>query len=196
MFEYHAAAATDKTHIDASLDRFLASVERRAFKMALLGCGNRDDALDIVQDSMMKLVRKYRDRPAQEWTPLFYSILQSTLTDWHRRRAVRLRWSGFLSFVRGSDSEYDAEDIDAIQHAPDGDLPAIHDALDNTRAMQKLEHLVAKLPLRQQQTFILRAWEGLSVEETAEVMGCGQGSVKTHYSRAVQTLRQSMEDFL
>jgi len=196
MFEFHAAAAPEKTQIEAALDRFLAGVERRAFKMALLGCGNRDDALDIVQDSMLKLVRKYRDKPAEDWTPLFYSILQSTLNDWHRRRKVRARWSGLLAMVRGGDNDHDHEDADPMQQAPDAYAPTAPQALDNQRAMRNLEQQVAKLPLRQQQTFILRAWEGMSVEQTAEVMGCSQGSVKTQYSRAVQTLRQSLEEFL
>ena len=196
MFDFHAAAAPDKTQIEADLNQFLAGVERRAYKIALLGCGNSDDALDIVQDSMMKLVRKYRNKPAEEWTPLFYSILQSTLNDWHRRHKVRARWSGFIAKVRGREQEAEHEDIDPIQQAADPVSVTAGESLDNERAMHKLEQHVAKLPLRQQQTFILRVWEGLSVEQTAEVMGCGTGSVKTHYSRAVQALRQSLEEFL
>lgn len=196
MFEFDAAAATDKIHPEAELDRFLASVERRAYQMALLGCGHREDALDIVQDSMMKLVRKYRQKPAEEWKPLFYSILQSTLNDYHRRHKVRTRWSGFLAMVRGGDKDSDQDDVDPIQQAPDITIAAPGQSLDNDRAMARLQQHVAKLPLRQQQTFILRAWEGMNVEQTAKVMGCGQGSVKTHYSRAVQSLRQSMEEFL
>jgi len=196
MFEFHAAAASDNTQSEANLDRFLASVERRAYQMALLGCGNREDALDIVQDSMMKLVRKYRDKPEQEWTPLFYSILQSTLNDWYRRHKVRAKWSGFVALVRGDKDGDSVDEVDAIQQAPDHNAQAVDESLDSERAINSLRDQVAKLPLRQQQTFILRAWEGLSVEQTAAVMGCSQGSIKTHYSRAVQTLRQTLEDFL
>lgn len=194
MFETQDAAAAANT--DVQLDRFLASVERRAYQMALLGCGHREDALDIVQDSMFKLVKKYRDKPSEQWKPLFYRILQSTLNDWYRRKYVRNKWSGWFGGGRaqGQDDDPGAEDL--MQQASDVDAASIAELLDNDKAMQALQAHVAALPMRQQQTFILRAWEGMNVEQTAEIMGCGQGSIKTHYSRAVNSLRKSLEEFL
>ncbi|MEQ8485152.1 MAG: RNA polymerase sigma factor [Pseudomonadales bacterium] len=171
----------------ADMNAFLASVEKRAFHLARFAVGHSDDALDIVQDAMLALVRRYGDRPRDEWRPLFFRILQSRIGDHHRRSSVRRRWFGWLG--GGPD-----EDGDGFDQVPD---PAAIDpaaSLDQDGAADAVGTAVSSLPLRQQQAFLLRTLEGLSVAETAAAMGCSQGSVKTHYSRAVQTLRQSLQE--
>ena len=172
---------------NAALDRFLASVERRALRMAEFATGSRDEALDIVQDAMLVLVRRYGRRGESDWPPLFHRILQSRILDWHRRHKVRNRWLAWL----GPDSDDDEDPLAAL---PDPGARRPEDELGNTRAGAALEAALQRLPLRQQQAFLLRTWEGLDVAETAAAMGCSEGSVKTHYSRAVHTLRELLED--
>ena len=184
------------------LDRFLQDVERRAYRMAFIACGNRDDALDIVQDAMIKLAQKYSDRQESEWGPLFYRIVQSTILDWYRREKVRHSWRALMKFTGvgkfASSDKMDKGDESRIGDpleegvAAPGDCPTTR--LVNERSMVALDDALNRLPLRQQQAFLLRIWEGLSVEETAQAMNCSQGSVKTHFSRAVHTLRGQLED--
>ncbi len=171
-----------------ALDQFLASVEKRAFKMAQLGLRNDDDALDAVQDSMMKLVQSYSARPEAEWTPLFFRILTNRVRDLQRRRTVRGRIMAWLPL---SDPEDDGEPFDPVAQAPSPDAtPAKRLELDE--AIGVLETAVAGLPPRQQQAFLLRNFEGLDVAQTASAMGCSEGSVKTHYFRALGTLREKL----
>lgn len=155
--------------------------------MAELAVGNRDDALDIVQESMLTLVRHYAGRGEAEWGPLFQCCLHSRINDWHRRSSVRNRLRVFLSF--GKDEE---EEGDALDRLPD---PSVLDPvrkLADGQAMQRLERALQALPLRQRQAFLLRVWEGLDVKQTAQAMQCSEGSVKTHYFRAVQSLREQL----
>ncbi|OGI52268.1 MAG: RNA polymerase sigma factor [Candidatus Muproteobacteria bacterium RIFCSPHIGHO2_12_FULL_60_33] len=173
-----------------ALDRFLAGVERRAFVMARLATGNADDAHDIVQDAMLTLVSRYASRGEQEWGPLFHTILQSRIIDWHRRSKVRNR----LRVWFGKRDEDDEDD--PLQNIVDGRSPDPPAQLKDKQAMAALEAAIHKLPPRQQQAFLLRAWEGLDVAQTAHAMKCSEGSVKTHYSRAVHTLREQLEDHL
>jgi RNA polymerase sigma-70 factor (ECF subfamily) len=171
-----------------ALDQFLASVEKRAFKIAQLGLRNDDDALDAVQDAMMKLVQSYASRGIDEWRPLFYRILSNRIHDMQRRRTVRGRIMAWLP-VR-TDEE---RDFDPIEQAPSLDAgPAKRLELDE--AIGALEVAVAGLPPRQQQAFLLRNFEGLDVSDTASAMGCSEGSVKTHYFRALETLRAKLGD--
>jgi RNA polymerase sigma-70 factor, ECF subfamily len=168
-----------------ALDQFLASVEKRAFKIAQLGLRNDDDALDAVQDAMMKLVQSYGSRSADEWRPLFYRILTNRVRDMQRRRTVRGRIMAWLP-AGASDDEDDT--FDPIAQAPSHEAtPARRLELDE--AIGVLETAVAALPARQQQAFLLRNFEGLDVSDTAQAMGCSEGSVKTHYFRALETLR-------
>ena len=169
------------------LEAFLASVEKSAFHIARLATRDADEALDIVQEAMIKLVRKYASRPAQEWKPLFYRILNNRVTDWHRRRAVRNRVMAFLP--AGRDDDYDV-----IAEAPDPRARTPLEALHTDAAMDALGDAVADLPRRQREAFLLRNLEGLDVAETAAAMGCSAGSVKTHYSRAVHRLRALLGD--
>ena len=170
-----------------ALDQFLSSVEKRAFKIAQLGLRNHDDALDAVQDAMMKLVQSYAARPAGEWRPLFYRILANCIRDMQRRRTVRGRIMAWLPMRDGDDDE----EFDAIAQASSPDAgPAKRLELDE--AIGVLETAVGELPPRQQQAFLLRNFEGLDVNETASAMGCSEGSVKTHYFRALENLRAKL----
>jgi len=167
-----------------ALEQFLASVEKRAFKIAQLGLRNDDDALDAVQDAMMKLVQSYASRNAEEWRPLFYRILTNRIHDLQRRRTVRGR---IMAWLPARDPE-DDEELDPIAQAPSHE-PHPEKRLELDEAIGVLETAVAALPARQQQAFLLRNFEGLDVAQTASAMGCSEGSVKTHYFRALETLR-------
>jgi RNA polymerase sigma-70 factor (ECF subfamily) len=178
--------ASGEGFLDATreLERFLKDVERRAFRIAEIALRNPDDALDVVQESMIQLARSYGDRPGEQWKPLFYRILQNRIHDWRRRRQTRSRviawWTGGIA------QEDDAPDpIDAAVSTDAGP----QERLEQGEAMGALEQALAALPARQQQVFLLRALEGMDVAETAAAMGCSQGSVKTHYFRALQALR-------
>lgn len=168
-----------------ALERFLASVEKRAFRIAQIATSDSDEAFDIVQDAMYKLVEKYSGKNEEEWPPLFHRILQSRIRDWYRRNTVRNRFRSWLS-SSNDDNE------DPIQTVEDmaGRNPEMQ--LQSGRSMEALETALQHLPLRQQQAFILRAWEGLNVRETASAMSCAEGSVKTHYSRAIHSLRETL----
>ncbi len=169
---------------ERQLNQFLAGVERRALRFAEIAVRDRDEALDLVQDAMIKLARNYAAHPEDEWTPLFYRILQNGIRDWHRRQMVRNRV--MMWFGRSSTTE---EDYDPIAQAADPMGRTPDEQIEARQAMQTLEHAVAALPARQREAFMLRAFEGLDVAATAIAMGCSGGSVKTHYSRAVHTLR-------
>ncbi|MEM7208195.1 MAG: RNA polymerase sigma factor [Pseudomonadota bacterium] len=171
-----------------NLDDFLASVERRAYRIAYIASGNREDALDLVQDAMCKLVEKYSAKPAAEWGALFHRILQSKIRDRYRRESVRNRFRVWLG-GQADDGFSDIEQL-AVETLEQPPVRA-----DDQSAMRQLDAALHALPLRQQQAFLLRAWEGLSTRETAAAMSCSEGSVKTHYSRAVHTLRDQLEDY-
>lgn len=171
------------------LNQFLAQVERRALRIAEIGVRDRDEALDIVQDAMIKLARNYSERSKEEWTPLFYRILQNGVRDWHRRQVVRNRVMGWIGRKPSGDNDYDV-----IAAAPDPIGRTPDEELQNNEAMQRLETAMHDLPTRQREAFMLRMFEGLDVAGTAVAMGCSQGSVKTHYSRAVHSLRETLED--
>ncbi len=161
-------------------------MERRAYHMAYIATGNRADALDLVQEAMCKLVQHYRRRPAEQWPALFQRILQSKIRDGYRRQRVRQafqRWFG----NQGLDSPAELSLLQRHDPGPEHGSRGL-------QALSALEQALAKLPLRQQQAFLLRQWEGLDVAATAAAMGCSQGSVKTHYARAVRNLRQQLED--
>lgn len=168
-----------------ALDRFLASIERRAFRMAVLATGQEEEAHDLVQESMLKLVERYHRRDEGEWGPLFHRILQSKIRDWYRRTKVRNRWRVWL----GRDED-ESEQDDPLESIADAAAPSVEHQLKTKRAAAALDEALRNLPLRQQQVFLLRAWEELDVAQTAAAMGCSEGSVKTHYFRAVHTLRK------
>ena len=185
---------TDSSEHDESraraLNQFLASVELRAFKIAQAALRHEDDALDAVQDAMLQLARAYANRPAQEWKPLFYRILENRIRDMQRRRTVRGRVLAWLP-SRGEDDE---EEPDPISQAPSPE-PQPPRRLELEEAVGALEKAVEQLPPRQRQAFLLRSLEGMDVAQTAAAMGCSEGSVKTHYFRALQTLRAQLGEF-
>ena len=167
-----------------TLEQFLASIEQRAYRMAVIAIGDREEALDVVQDAMTRLVQKYADRGADEWPLLFHRILQNTIRDWYRRSKLR---NGLRQLFNWQDN-----DDDPIDSLPDRMDVSPERSLGNQQDMAALERALQDLSLRQQQVFLLRAWEGLDVSQTAKAMGCSEGSVKTHYSRAVHSLREKL----
>ncbi len=174
------------------LNAFLASVEKRAFKRAVYAVRNDDAALDIVQDAMMRLAEKYADRPAAEWPLLFQRILSNATMDWFRRQKVHNAVVTHLPDLEGD--EPGGVDLLEALHAIEGTL-GTESAFDATARHQMLgliEDAVMDLPARQREAFLLRYWEEFDVAETAEVMGCSQGSVKTHCSRAVSALATAL----
>ncbi len=178
------ALATEK-----ELSDFLKSVEKRAFKRSVYHVRDEDAALDIVQDSMMKLAEHYADKPINELPMLFQRILSNTTLDWFRRQKTKnALFSNFNDFE--SDSGTDEMDFLDIK-APEHDTLMGESAEQNfshTQNVQEIEEEIKKLPARQREAFLLRYWEELDVSETASAMGCSQGSVKTHCSRAIQAL--------
>jgi RNA polymerase sigma-70 factor (ECF subfamily) len=177
------------------LSDFLASVERRAFKQAVFAVKNEESALDVVQDTMLKLAEKYADRPIEELPLLFQRILQNNIRDWFRRSKVRSTWTTLFSSFRsnndGEDDEFDIlETLAADKPLNVPVSPA--NQLEQSQVMEIIERAVEKLPRRQREAFMLRYWEELDVAETAKAMGCSQGSVKTHCSRAVHALSTSL----
>ena len=170
------------------MDQFLAGVEQSAFRIARYHLGDADEALDVVQDAMISLVRRYAKRSPEDWKPLFFKILQNRIRDMQRKRSVRARVMGFLP---GSFRE-DSAEADPIQQAADRDAPDPGKQLALDDAMAGLDRAISELPARQREAFLLRTLESLSVEETATAMGCSEGSVKTHYSRAVHKLRAEL----
>lgn len=172
----------------ASLEHFLAGLGTRAFRFAELGLRQRDDALDAVQDAMMKMLA-YRDRPAAEWTPLFWRILRSRIVDIQRRRTFRLRWLK-PSYDRLAADGYE-QDSASIDWADDGPDPSrTHDGRE---AYSRLAEALQTLPRRQREAFTLRILEELDVATTARAMGCSEGAVKTHLSRAREALQRQLE---
>lgn len=174
------------------LSDFLRDVERRAFKQTVYAVRDEHIALDIVQDSMLKLAEKYADKPATEYPMLFQRILQNTMKDFWRRQKVRNLWTTLLSsFGAGKDGEEDSDPLDTIDVGDESDNPQVQ--LERSQTMKIIEKALEKLPARQREAFVLRYWEDMDVAETAQMMGCSQGSVKTHCSRALHTMAALLE---
>lgn len=174
-----------------ALNQFLASVELKAFKIAQSALRHEHDALDAVQDAMLQLARAYAHRPAQEWRPLFYRILENRIRDMQRRRTVRARIMAWLPTHRDEDDE---EGIDPISQAASDEVAPVR-RLELDEAMNALEQALHDLPNRQRQAFLLRNLEGMDVAEVAAAMGCSEGSVKTHHFRALKALRARLGEF-
>jgi RNA polymerase sigma-70 factor (ECF subfamily) len=167
----------------------LASVERRAFKQAVFAVRDDEAALDIVQDSMLKLSESYAERPAEELPMLFQRILQNTIRDWFRRQKVRSTWTTLFSSFGSKDDDDDHDFLESLEAENTSSVPVSPaDQLEQAQVLKVIEESVARLPGRQREAFMLRYWEELDVAETAAAMGCSEGSVKTHCSRAVAAL--------
>lgn len=177
----------DPAPLHASLEGFLAAVERRALRMAEIATRDRDEALDLVQDAMLRLVRGYADRPAAEWPPLFHRILTNRIRDWQRGRRLRAR---VFFWQRRADDEDDPPDVLDSQADPDAREGGAE--LESEQLLARLEAALRRLPDRQREAFQLRVWEGLGVDDTARAMGCSAGSVKTHLFRAMQALEAEL----
>jgi len=177
------------------LNEFLRSVEKRAFKRAVFAVRDEEAALDIVQDAMMRLAEHYAGRPAAELPLLFQRILSNATLDWFRRQKVQRGVMRNLSEFEGND---DDEDFDLLEtlHAVEGSLgtESAADTVSRSQTLKLIEAAVQSLPDRQREAFLLRYWEEFDVAETAAVMGCSEGSVKTHCSRAVQALAKALRD--
>ncbi len=168
---------------------FLASVERRAFKQCVYAVHEEQAALDIVQDSMMKLAEKYAQRPPAELPLLFQRILQNTIRDHFRRTKVRSTWTTLLSNLGMGGEDDDADPLETLEVEGNSNVPASPaEQLEQSQVMAAIEEAVKALPGRQREAFMLRYWEELDVSETAKAMGCSEGSVKTHCSRATHAL--------
>jgi RNA polymerase sigma-70 factor (ECF subfamily) len=176
------------------LSDFLSQVERRAFKQAAYAVRDDHLALDIVQNSMLKLAEKYHQRPSEEFPMLFQRILQNSIRDHFRRQKVRNLWTTMLSSFSGShDDNGDEHDpLETLARHDDDGRDNPQNQLEREQTLAIIEAALHKLPLRQREAFILRYWEDMNVAETAAIMGCSEGSVKTHCSRAVHALAAAL----
>lgn len=167
-------------------------MERRAFKQAAYAVQDDHAALDIVQDAMLKLAEKYGDKPETEFPMLFQRILQNTIRDYYRRQKVRSLWTTLLSALSPSDDE-DADPLETLATEHLSNTPTPHGEVEQTQLRKALEKEIEKLPPRQREAFLMRYWEEMDIAETATAMGCSEGSVKTHCSRATHTLAEALK---
>lgn len=179
---------------DKELSDFLENVERRAFKQALYAVRKDESALDIVQDAMIKLAVKYGDKPAAELPLLFQRILQNTIHDYFRHEKVRDTWvSLFSNLIRRSEGNEDFDLLETYQSEEgSGTTESGEDKVGRDQTLAAIDEEVQKLPARQREAFLMRYWQDMDVAETAAAMGCSEGSVKTHCSRATHTLAQAL----
>ncbi len=176
------------------LSDFLASVERRAYKQGLFAVRDEHVALDIVQDAMLKLAEKYGDRPQEELPMLFQRILQNTIRDFYRRQKVRSTWTTLMSSLVPLHDEGDTDPLDTLQDDDNkSQSPRPDAALEQSQLLVIIETEINKLPARQREAFLLRYLEDMDTAETAAAMGCSEGSVKTHCSRATHTLAAALK---
>lgn len=183
-----ASARSAKTlATERELSDFLGQVERRAFKQAVFAVRDTHTALDIVQDAMFKLTDRYRDRPGEELPLLFQRILQNTIRDFYRRQKVRSTWTTLFSSFRSREHGEEYDFLESLE-VESGKEEEPERRLERAQVVTAIEEALQRLPARQRQAFILRYWEELDVAETASAMGCSQGSVKTHCSRATHSI--------
>jgi RNA polymerase sigma-70 factor, ECF subfamily len=187
---------SEATHLASrgELETFLKSIERRAFKQAVFALRDEEAALDIVQDAMLRLSEKYGHRPQAELPLLFHRILQNAVRDWFRRQKVRSLWTTLLSSLTGGSDDEDRDPLETLETAAGASTQgAPAEQFEQSQVLEIIEQELARLPERQRQAFIMRYWEELDVAETAKVMGCSEGSVKTHCSRATHALALALK---
>ena len=178
---------------EQELSDFLKSVEKRAFKRSVYHVRDDEAALDIVQDSMMKLAHSYGDKPASEFPMLFQRILSNTTLDWFRRRKTRSALFSNMSDFESAGEDGDFDILETLESLSDSEgTESAQDATERAQILHEIEAEVKQLPGRQREAFLMRYWEEMDVSETAIAMGCSEGSVKTHCSRAVHALSKAL----
>lgn len=183
-----AAVTQPESSTSMTMEEFLISIEKRAYKMIELSVRDPGEAMDILQECMIKLVTHYQEHDCTQWKPIFYKMLQNKIRDWHRHQKVK----NVLFFWRG---EQDNTEVhwDSSRTEYRGELKTPTEQIEKDQQQADVLRALSELSVKQQQCFILRSWEGLSVAETASIMGCSEGSVKTHYFRAVSKIKQMLE---
>jgi RNA polymerase sigma-70 factor (ECF subfamily) len=174
-----AQSQAESLDCNEQLNRFFIEHEKKAYTLAFMSLKNQDDALDVLQDVMIKFVEKYKHKQYQVWAPLFYRMVQNRITDFHRKKTQKNKYFSFFS----------NEDENHIENIADENLPTIISMIDSHMKINNLQNALETLSTRQLQAFMCRIWEGLSVSQTAQSMKCSQGSVKTHLFRAVKQLK-------
>ncbi len=167
----------------ANLEQFFIAVQRKAYTMAYMSVSHQHEALDIVQDAMEKMLRSYAKKPSHEWRALFFRVLHNQIVDWYRKNAIKNK----LFFWQRAQ-----EDVDMLEQVAATSEYAPEDQVTAEQSQQQILTVLKQLPIRQKQCFMLRQWQGLSTKETAEIMGCSEGCVKTHLHRAVKALEQAI----
>lgn len=190
--EVDASTADSLESSEQRLNLFIKQVSGRALIMMEAATGHHDVARDLVQESFIALHQHYAKRPVSEWTPLFYTILNNRLMDWRRQETRKQKRFGWLRPAVAED-EQEALDSSLLIEDEHNINPA--DFLNQEFTLQEIQKAISRLPLRQQQAFVLRAWENMDTKTTASIMDCSEGSVKTHYHRAIQTLRLHLSQF-
>lgn len=185
MMALQAAFSVTTNHL-SDLNQFLIANEKRAYRMALSAVGDPEEALEIVQDGMLKLARLYAKKTEKEWHILFHRIIQSRIRDWYRRQKVRRAAMGWLPY------QSEEDESDPFQQVVTPGTHSPEDLTSSNQIMKQLDKAIQKLPTRQREAFFLRCWEGMSTSETAQTMKISEGSVKTHYSRALNALRNAL----
>ncbi len=180
-------ASTLKSTAESRLKNFMQEVTGRALVMMESATqGQHGIAMDLVQEAFISLHKSYADRSTEEWYPLFYTILNNKLQDWRRKEARRAQPFSFFRKAQLDDDDSELENV------VDETTPSPLEFLDQAVTAEEIQQAIAQLPVRQQQAFMLRAWEGFDTHTTAQIMNCSEGSVKTHYHRAIQGLRASL----
>lgn len=176
-----------KSTAESRLKNFMQDVTGRALVMMESATqGQHGIAMDLVQEAFIALHKSYAEKSTEEWYPLFYTILNNKLQDWRRKEARRNQPFSFFKKVSLDDDEVEFDNL------VDESTPSPLEFLDQAVTAEEIQEAIAKLPMRQQQAFMLRAWEGFDTQTTAQIMNCTEGSVKTHYHRAIQGLRASL----
>jgi RNA polymerase sigma-70 factor (ECF subfamily) len=192
---HRACLSTGNLHLasDSELSEFLKSVERRAFKRSVYHVRNDEAALDIVQDSMMKLAEHYGHKPIEELPMLFQRILSNCTLDWFRRQKTQNALFTNLGDFESASEDGDFDLLETLHASTNSDQHESAEKLtDRAQTLRAIEEEIQQLPARQREAFLMRYWEEMDVAETAAAMGCSQGSVKTHCSRAVHALGQAL----
>jgi RNA polymerase sigma-70 factor (ECF subfamily) len=169
--------------LNDQLNQFIISHEKKAYSIAFMSLRHQEDALDVIQDVMIKFVVKYKNKNKDLWAPLFYRMLHNRITDIHRANTKKKKY--FIFFDKSED--------DIFENITDTSELAILDQIDNAMKIENLQEVLNSLPVRQLQAFVCRIWEGLSVAQTAKSMKCSQGSVKTHLFRALKHIRKEIK---